>query len=78
MQLIDLAFKSSGHDALAQPFDAIHFDLHQASSVVITPHFPYPSTQVPACGDRRIAAHKGIAFACTGILSRGDDGYGTS
>ena len=78
MQLIDLPFKDSEHDPLAHPFDAIHFGLHQASSVVITPRFPYPSTQTPAYGDRRIAAHKGIAFACTGILSRGDDGYGTS
>ena len=78
MQLIDLAFKGSGHDPLAQSFDAIHFGLHQASSEVIAPHFPYPSTKTPACGDRRIAAHKGIAFVYMGILSRGDGGHGTS
>ena len=63
MQLIDFPFKGSGHDALAQSFDAIHFGLHQASSVVIAPHFPYPSTQTPACGDCRIAVRKGIARA---------------
>lgn len=38
--------------------------------MVIAPHFPYLSTQTPACDDRRIAVRKGIAFAYTGILSR--------
>jgi hypothetical protein len=78
MRLIDLPFKGSGHDPLAQSFNAVHLAIHQASPAIATPDFPYPSTQTPACGDRRIAVHKGIAFAYTGILSLGDDGNGTS
>jgi len=78
MQLIDLALKGSGPDTFAQSFDAVHLALHQASPVVIAPRCPYPATQTPACGDRRIAIHKGIAFAYTGILSRGDGGHGSS
>ena len=78
MQSIDLPFKGFGHHPFAQSFDAVHFRLHQAWSVLIAPHFPYPSTQTPACGDSRIAVHKGIAFANPGILSRRDDGNGTS
>ena len=31
--------------------------------MVIAPHFPYPSTQTPACGDHRIAVRKGVARA---------------
>ena len=78
MQFVDLALEGSGHDPLAQSFDAVHLGLHQAASVVTAPHFPYPSAQTPACGDSRIAVHKGIAFAYSCVLSRGNDGNGTS
>ena len=74
MQLIDLALKGSGHDPLAQSFDAVHLALHQVSPVIATPHFPYPSTQTFAYGERRIAIREGIAFAYPGVLSRRNDG----
>ena len=74
MQFVDLALEGSGHDPLAQSFDAVHLGLHQAASVVTAPHFPYPSAQTPACGDSRIAVHKGIAFAYSCVLFRGNEG----
>lgn len=77
MQLIHLAFKGSGHGALAQSFDAVLLGLHEASPVITIPHFPYPSTQTPACDERRIAIREGIAFAYPGVLSRRNDGDGT-
>ncbi|PIG09530.1 hypothetical protein CLU84_2453 [Comamonas sp. 26] len=59
-------------------FDAVHLGLYQAALVVTTPHFPYPSAQVSACGDSRIPIRKGDAFAYSCVLSRENDGNGTS
>ena len=78
MQFIDLALKGSGHDPFAQPFDTVHLGFDQTAPVITTPHIPYPSAQTSACGDSRIAVHKGITFAYSCVLSRGNDGNGTS
>mgnify|MGYP001579701247 CR=1 FL=1 len=52
--------------------------VNQTAPVAATPHFPYPSAQVTACGDIRIPTRQGIAFAYSCVLSRRNDGDGPS
>lgn len=54
----------------------MHLGFHQAAPVVATPVLPELAPEAPACGDRRIAMCRGLAFAHPGILSWGNDGLG--
>lgn len=76
VQLVDLPLKRARHHPLAQPLNAVHLGLHQAAPVVTAPALPEFSTEAPACGNRRIAVRKGLAFAHPGIFSWGNDGSG--
>lgn len=76
MQFVDLALEGSRHDPLAQAFNAVHLGFHQAASVVTIPVFPKLAPETSACGNRRIAVCKGIAFAQPGIHSRRNDRRG--
>ena len=40
MQLDHLTLEASGHDALAQPFEAVHLGFYQAAAVIPAPELP--------------------------------------
>ena len=78
MQFIDLPLKGAGHQPFTQSFDATHLGFHQAAPVIPNPALPDTSPQPAACSDRSIAMHKGLAFAYSSVLTRRNDGNGTS
>ena len=76
MQLRHLTLERPGHDPFAQPFEAIHFRLHQTASVATAPLLPDASAQ-PLAGPQRFVARgrpRLVRFPRPCILARWNDG----
>lgn len=60
MKFCDLALERARHHPLAQPFEAVHLGLHQASSVVAAPFFPDAADTAlqPLAGSQRSITHR--------------------
>lgn len=76
----NLPIKVSGHDGLAEQFDAVHLALDAASAVISAPSSPQGTAQVSRCTHRFVSGDSSCAlgFPRLGILAGRDDGMGAT